>query len=374
MSSPRSESPFALEYISTPSASPVPRSPTRRGFSPLLQSPLRSPTPEPRRSASVEHHSRSHSPANEPPIGEYLVPEEELVPAFSESPAIRLLYLQTVIGSIFGSRTVLQASETLTDVLDVLELAGNLPNPGANRYIAPARTLITAKRRLGLDADQYIERRPICTVCYKFYSMDEIEHMEIPDCIEEGCKGFVYREKRMADNTMKRIPAKIHCYSSLVKSISRFLLRSDFVKNLRDTSEDYHRTQVVRSEHDLLHDVHDGEAWTQMEAGLKREIGANGIIQDVEQYHGSRKPLVKCDVGLNMTFNLDWFGITDNRPHSTGALYGCFNNLHRSVRYLPRNIYLAMTIPGPKEPSLDQMNYLLTPLVEDLKCLYTGIA
>ncbi|KAF8987453.1 hypothetical protein BDQ17DRAFT_1393527 [Cyathus striatus] len=177
--------------------------------------------------------------------------------------------------------------------------------------------------------------------------MDEIEHMEIPDCIEEGCKGFVYHEKRMADNTMKRIPAKIHCYSSLVKSIN-------FVKNLRDTSEDYHHTQVVRSEHDLLHDVHDGEAWTQMEAGLKQEIGANGIIQDVEQYHGSRKPL---------------FGITDNRPHSTGALYGCFNNLHRSVHYLPRNIYLAMTIPSPKEPSLDQMNYLLTPLVKDLKCM-----
>ncbi|KAF8987452.1 hypothetical protein BDQ17DRAFT_1435604 [Cyathus striatus] len=88
MSSPRSELPFALEYISTPLASPVPCSPTRRGFSPLLQSPLRSPTPEPRCSASVEHHSRSHSPANEPPIGEYLVPEEELVPAFSESPAI----------------------------------------------------------------------------------------------------------------------------------------------------------------------------------------------------------------------------------------------------------------------------------------------
>jgi hypothetical protein len=67
------------------------------------------------------------------------------------------------------------------------------------------------------------------------------------------------------------------------------------------------------------------------------------------------------------------FGITDNRPHSSGAVYICFNNLHRSVRYLTKNICLAMTIPGPHEPSLEQLNNVLDPLVESLKNLYAGM-
>jgi len=36
------------------------------------------------------------------------------------------------------------------------------------------------------------------------------------------------------------------------------------------------------------------------------------------------------------------------------------------------NVCLAMTIPGPREPSLEQLNNVLEPLVVTLEKLYAG--
>ncbi|TBU31209.1 hypothetical protein BD311DRAFT_657062, partial [Dichomitus squalens] len=59
--------------------------------------------------------------------------------------------------------------------------------------------------------------------------------------------------------------------------------------------------------------------------------------------------------------------------HSVGAVYITFNNLHRSVRYLQRNVHLLMVIPGPHEPSLEQLNHMLEPAVQELKIIYSGV-
>ncbi|KIJ59512.1 hypothetical protein HYDPIDRAFT_100577 [Hydnomerulius pinastri MD-312] len=122
-----------------------------------------------------------------------------------------------------------------------------------------------------------------------------------------------------------------------------------------------------------MHDIHDGTEWVKLEVGLKRERLPNGTITDIEESPGSRRPLVSCEVGLSMTLNIDWFGITDNRPHSSGAVYVSFNNLHRSVRYLTHNVHLALVIPGPKEPSLENLNHCIEPLKNDIHRIYKGI-
>lgn len=62
----------------------------------------------------------------------------------------------------------------------------------------------------------------------------------------------------------------------------------------------------------------------------------------------------------------------NGRPHSAGGIYGVFNDLHRSVRYLPHNVW-ACTIPGPKEPSLEQLNHILQPLKDEMMQLYIGM-
>jgi len=56
---------------------------------------------------------------------------------------------------------------------------------------------------------------------------------------------------------------------------------------------------------------------------------------------------------------------------SSTAIYMVCLNLPPSIRYKPENMYLAGVIPGPREPSLTQINHLLNPLVEELLEFWT---
>lgn len=56
---------------------------------------------------------------------------------------------------------------------------------------------------------------------------------------------------------------------------------------------------------------------------------------------------------------------------SSTAIYMVCLNLPPSIRYKAENMYLAGVIPGPREPSLTQINHLLEPLVEELLELWT---
>jgi hypothetical protein len=230
---------------------------------------------------------------------------QELVPAFQQTPPVRLLYLQAAIAHIIGSSTVAEATNQIQDGLDLIELCGALPT-----FPIPRRSIITVKKHLGLQTDDYVSRIPICDVCYKRYSLDDIQKLDTPICTVSRCKGNIYRTKRehtdpaTGEDRFKRIPVKVLVYCPIVKAVQRFLLRSTFVKNLRDTSQDINRAEL--SEDDLMHDIHDGAEWTKLEVGLKRVCLPDGSITDIEESPGSRRPLVSCDVGLSMTLNIDW--------------------------------------------------------------------
>ncbi len=157
--------------------------------------------------------------------------DASLVPALRELAGLRLLYLQVASVNIFGSDTVLGSTNRLQDGLDLLELMNVLPTASqAGSRLRPAQTLATVKKRLRLDTDEFIVQSPTCTSCYKVYSMEQMQTMTSPDCTVKRCKGIVYREKCMAEDLgrereVKRIPAKIFCYSPIEKTITRFLLR-----------------------------------------------------------------------------------------------------------------------------------------------------
>jgi hypothetical protein len=52
----------------------------------------------------------------------------------------------------------------------------------------------------------------------------------------------------------------------------------------------------------------------------------------------------------------------------------CYS-LPLELRYQPQNIFVVGIAPGPKEPSLEQINWILRPIVEQLKVLWdTGLA
>ncbi|EJD39807.1 hypothetical protein AURDEDRAFT_47931, partial [Auricularia subglabra TFB-10046 SS5] len=48
-------------------------------------------------------------------------------------------------------------------------------------------------------------------------------------------------------------------------------------------------------------------------------------------------------------------------------------NLPLHLRYLEENLFLAGIVPGPNAPSLDQLNHLLVPLVDDFCTAWQGL-
>lgn len=65
--------------------------------------------------------------------------------------------------------------------------------------------------------------------------------------------------------------------------------------------------------------------------------------------------------------------LIESRVHSTGAVYITVNNLPRQLRSLRKNTFLLCVIPGPTEPSLEQMNTVTELAVEEVSKLVDGV-
>ena len=81
------------------------------------------------------------------------------------------------------------------------------------------------------------------------------------------------------------------------------------------------------------------------------------------------------DVPGNLVFmlNIDWFQPFERAQYSVGVVYLVIQNLPREVRFKPENIVIVATIPGPKEPSRDDLNPYLECMVNDLLKLWDGV-
>ncbi|MBW0496532.1 hypothetical protein O181_036247 [Austropuccinia psidii MF-1] len=77
---------------------------------------------------------------------------------------------------------------------------------------------------------------------------------------------------------------------------------------------------------------------------------------------------------LAFSFYVDWFNAHGKSTWlaSIGTIMLICLNLPPSDILNSENVYIAVIIPGPKEPTALQLNYLLMPLIKKLKELWQG--
>ncbi|MBW0479887.1 hypothetical protein O181_019602 [Austropuccinia psidii MF-1] len=77
---------------------------------------------------------------------------------------------------------------------------------------------------------------------------------------------------------------------------------------------------------------------------------------------------------LAFSIYVDWFNAHGRSTWlaSIGPIMLICPNIPPSERLKPENVYVEVIIPGAKEPTSLQLNYLLMPLIKELKELWQG--
>jgi hypothetical protein len=265
---------------------------------PILQYPQAIPAPVPQPLHTVEEVfiPAGLDPDPDPWVDAMGDEAEPLgIPAMKGEPYIRLAYLQAVMGNVYGKLTWEHATQQLNNTLDCLSLAQPLPV-----HPRPVRTLQSARRRLGIDPDQYITQYSICPICWKHHTPQEFKDLASPDCSTRNCTGKVYTLK-----DGHHVPSLIVPHVSLIDSLRQMFMRPGFTKLVERKVD--HQPGRNSDEDFLMKDMHDGEMWYRSTTGTTREIGSMGTIHDTPS-NGAEIPtkLFFHRFGLQLTLNTDW--------------------------------------------------------------------
>lgn len=216
-----------------------------------------------------------------------------------EPASVRMAYLQAVYNNVANHMPVCATTQSLNMTLDIIEATGTLPD-----VPAPARTLATAKRRLGIDPDALIIQYAICPKCWKHHTPEQMGALESPKCATLNCSGEIYEEFQDSGGNTKRRAIKILPQVSLIHSLRRLVRRKGFRKLLLKTD-----TNENRNDDDtfVMTDMHDGSIWHELKTGIQREVGNLGSVRDMPITEGSERKVTENAFGLILSVNLDWY-------------------------------------------------------------------
>lgn len=331
----------------------------------------------------------------------------ELPPAFDEDPLIRNIYIRTMIQSAFHKATHEDVRRMLNDQKASLQAVAERANMELD-LDDMAQSLRTLERRLGLSVDEDITYYFVCPLCWDRHHPSELTELASPACLKEPCLGILYttspRRGRQGGSLEKRTPTQVMPYCSLERYIRRMFQRigkAEEVQHWRTESDHgYQEPETLeewkaRTDPDKpLMDVHDGAAWRAAQAALSRDFDLRTMARDQKATDQNTWPqkvrFVSLKFGLLLTMNIDWcvaffqprsvlillfsnrFQPMSTRNHSSGAVYFVVNNLPRSIRFLRENTFLVCVLPGPHEPSKEQMNAVLDPIRDEFIALGNG--
>ncbi|RDB29932.1 hypothetical protein Hypma_014071 [Hypsizygus marmoreus] len=296
-----------------------------------------------------------------------------LPPAFSEHPALRNAYVHAFVNAAYKGSTHSQTKDVLTSIhSSITSVLRSNTSPSDLDLHCMARTLRTVEKRLSVDPDDLIIYCILCPQCWKVYKPETLSTLDV-HCTTRRCNGLLYSVKRTASGTMKKTPFRTMPVASLRKAIGNMLMRPSKWEEINSwrKDEDFDPSPPVSREEWYeqldpnvpLKDIKDGWLWRSLKAGFERTW--NPDTQTVEDH--DIQNLATRFVNLHCGYKS-----LKNSTYSTGVLWVSIDNLPRSIRFLRENTFLMMVIPGPHEPTTDQLQGLMTVFLEELRELEAG--
>lgn len=150
----------------------------------------------------------------------------------------------------------------------------------------------------------------------------------------------------------KEVPIRRYAFQNLMEWIARLLSRPD-IENLLD--EALVESQKPYTVDDEVSEIHQSRLWKEFQGPDGKQFTASSGNLTFAMFVDGINPFGNKQSGHHVSI--------------TFVVLVCLT-LPLSIRFRPENIFLVGIVPGPREPSLEQMNWILRPIVNQLKDLW----
>lgn len=196
-----------------------------------------------------------------------------------------------------------------------------------------------------------------CPGCFKLYRTDSIDDPRVPDVCDHrrapsspSCATRLTRTRVLHGEERKAFVKEFHYYS-LREWLADILHRP----GVEDTLEKAQKAGGLRDPRSgrTMDDIFDGSVFR----NFRDHVG-----QPFLRAHGSELRLL---FGLSVdAYNPLHNKQAGKRVSSTAISLVCYN-FPKGERLLVHNVHVLAIVPGPREPSLSEINHLLSPVVEE---------
>ena len=229
-----------------------------------------------------------------------------------------------------------------------LEQASSSPRKLLTAFPQDPRTVLKT-----LELSPEVRGFVCCPKCFALYPQDSDipESCSSKDTVSsKECKEPLTRLKRPDDGT-KRVYIREYDHQTFRSWLGRLLCRP----GMEDVVDrDVFGTAPNTTSDDTMSDIFDGD--------VLRKFNSAGGYPFIPSMGSEGRYIF----GLSVDAFNPFLNKQAGKKASSTAIYMVCFNLPPSSRYKVENMYLAGIIPGPREPSLTQINHLLRPLIDEL--------
>lgn len=214
----------------------------------------------------------------------------------------------------------------------------------ASRFPRDPRTVLET-----LKLKPEVQSFVCCPKCFALYPPDaevpaQCSFRDTTSC--KPCYEPLFKSRRIGATTRNSF-VREYFHQPLKIWLGKFLCRPGMEEVLD-------RDVFAEGAGDLYVDIFSGDA-------LRKFLGSDGSL-----FLPSKNSEGRYVFGLSVDAFNPFLNKQAGKKASVTAIYMVLFNLPPSSRYKVENMYLAGVIPGPREPSLTQINHLLRPLIHEL--------